>query len=206
MSVEQRPATGGRPPVEIHRSHRRRRGAAARPRDGVVVVRLPAGLAVAEEERLIATLVDKVTGRARAERLGGDEALRARADELADRYLDGVRATSVTWSGRMSRLLGSCTPADGTIRIAREVAAFPGWVRDYVLVHELAHLRVADHSAQFHALLARYPDADRARGWVEGFAAGRLAAAAGAYAPPGPPSSPSSPPSPSVPSSGSSPA
>jgi hypothetical protein len=194
MSVEQRPAAGGRPPVEIHRSPRRRRGAAARPRDGVVVVRLPAGLAVAEEERLIATLVDKVTGRARAERLGGDAALRARADELADRYLDGVRATSVTFSARMSRLLGSCTPADGTIRIARDVATFPGWVRDYVLVHELAHLRVADHSAEFHALLARYPHADRARGWVEGFSAGRLAAAADVYASPsGSPSDPSPP-------------
>jgi hypothetical protein len=178
MGVEHRPPSEGRPPVEIHRSHRRRRGAAARPRDGVVVVRLPAGLPGAEEERLIAHLVDKVTGRMRAEALGGDEALRARADQLADRYLDGVRATSVTWSGRMTRLLGSCTPAHGTIRIAREVAAFPAWVRDYVLVHELAHLLVADHSAAFHELLARYPHTDRARGWVEGYHAGRLAARA----------------------------
>jgi predicted metal-dependent hydrolase len=183
MAVEQRPAVAGRPPLEIHRSQRRRRGASARPRDGVVVVRLPAGLPAAEEERLIDRLVGKVTGQARADALGGDEGLRARAEELADRYLDGVRATSVTWSGRMSRRLGSCTPAHGTIRVAREVAAFPAWVRDYVLLHELAHLVVADHSGAFHELVGRYPHAERARGWVEGFTAGRLAAAAGPVMP-----------------------
>ena len=194
--VEHRPAAPGRPAVEIHRSQRRRRGAAARPRGEVVEVRLPADLPASEEERLITGLVEKVTGRARAEALGGDQALQVRADELADRYLEGVRAASVTWSARMTRLLGSCTPAHGTIRISREVAAFPGWVRDYVLVHELAHLVVADHSPAFHDLLARYPHAERAHGWVEGYKAGRLAAAQPA---PDPPEDPSS----SPPSSGS---
>jgi hypothetical protein len=173
---EHRPPSAGRPALEIHRSTRRRRSAQAHARDGVVVVRLPAGLAAAEEERLIERLVRRVTGAERADRLGGDAALERRAHELADRYLDGVRPTSVRWSGRMGRRYGSCTPADGTIRISRDVARLPGFVRDYVLLHELAHLVVDDHSAAFHALLARYPARDRARGYLEGYAAGQLAA------------------------------
>jgi hypothetical protein len=176
-ALEHRPAGAGRPALEIHRSPRRRRGAEAHSRDGVIVVRLPAGLAAAEEERLIGQLVRRLTGAQRADALGGDEWLERRAAALADRYLDGVRATSVRWSGRMGRRYGSCTPSERTIRISRDVAGMPAFVRDYVLLHELAHLLVADHSPAFHALLGRYAERDRARGYLEGFTAGRLSAA-----------------------------
>lgn len=177
MDVERRPAGRGQPPLEIHRSTRRRRSASAHAKDGVVVVRLPAGLARDEEERMVTQLVRKVTGRVRADALGGDAELERRARRLADRYLDGVQPSAVTWSGRMARQLGSCTPSTGEIRVSREVASYPDWVRDYVLLHELVHLRVDDHSAAFHDLLSRYPRAERARGWLQGHAAGRLAAA-----------------------------
>ena len=177
MAVERRPAAAGRPPLEIHRSARRRRSASASAREGVVVVRLPAGLPLDEEERIVDGLVRKVTGRIRAEALGGDEELQRRAHRLADRYLDGVRPTSVRWSARMQRQLGSCTPSTGEIRISREIASYPSWVLDYIIVHELVHLLVPEHSARFHDLVARYPRADRARGWLEGHKAGMLAAA-----------------------------
>jgi predicted metal-dependent hydrolase len=178
-TIEHRPAAGTWPALEIHRSPRRRRSAQAHPEGGGVVVRLPAGLDRDEEERLIRDLVRKVTRRAQAQALGGDDALRARADELADRYLDGVRPTAVRWSARMSRLYGSCTPGTGEIRISQQLATAPRWVLDAVIVHELAHLVVADHSPAFHELVARYPQAERARGWLEGFSAGQLAAGLG---------------------------
>jgi hypothetical protein len=174
--VEHRPASGGWPALEIHRSPRRRRSASAQPRAGAVIVRLPAGLDRDEEERLIDGLVRKVTRRIQAEALGGDEALQARAEELADRYVDGVRPTSVRWSARMSHRYGSCTVGTGEIRVSDQLATAPRWVLDAVLVHELAHLVVPDHSPAFHALVARFPRADRARGWLEGFSAGQLAA------------------------------
>lgn len=173
-TVERRAATRAHPPLEVVRSARRRRTATAFPRDGVVVVQLPAGLPTDEEERLIASLVRRVTGAARAEAAGGDAALTRRARELADRYLDGVAPTSVRWSPRMRRRYGSCTPATGSIRISRDLAAYPAYVLDYVLVHELAHLQVPDHSRAFQDLVGRFPGTDRARGFLDGvtFAAG----------------------------------
>ena len=175
--LEHRPAQGGRPPLEIHRSPRRRRGGQAAVREGRVVLRLPAGLPAAEEAAMVDALLGKVL-RARARRQqGGDDALRARAEELADRYLDGVRAASVRWSPRMRHRYGSCTVATGEIRISDRLALHPSYVLDYVLVHELAHLLVRRHDARFHALVDRYPEVARAQGYLEGYEAGRLAEA-----------------------------
>ena len=176
VTIEHRPACPGRPALEIHRSRRRRRSAQAHPRGRSVVVRLPDGLPVPEEERLIDRLVAKVTGHAAAAAFGGDAALALRAAELADRYLEGVRPTTIRWAGGMQRRHGSCTASQGAIRISRDVATYPAYVRDYVIVHELAHLTVADHSHRFEALVARYPATERARGWLEGHTAGWLAA------------------------------
>ena len=61
---------------------------------------------------------------------------------------------------------GSCTPGTGTIRISTRIAKFPDWVVDYVLVHELAHLEVADHSEAFWKVVRRYPKAERAIGYL----------------------------------------
>ncbi len=162
------PARAGRPPLELVYSTRRRRTASARAEDGRVVVQLPAGITEAERDRMVARLVDRVTGADRARRAGGDAALEARAHDLADRYVDGVRPTSVTWSTRMRQRWGSCTPEQGTIRISAELQRFPDHVLDHVLIHELAHLLHPRHDAAFHAVVARHPDGERAKGFLAG--------------------------------------
>jgi predicted metal-dependent hydrolase len=66
----------------------------------------------------------------------------------------------------MTSRWGSCTPSTGTIRISTRIAAFPDWVIDYVIVHELAHLHVPGHGADFWSLVQRYPRSERAIGYL----------------------------------------
>jgi predicted metal-dependent hydrolase len=44
-------------------------------------------------------------------------------------------------------------------------------VLDYVLVHELAHLLVPGHGAEFWKWVRRYPKTERAVGYLEGLSA-----------------------------------
>lgn len=164
------PQRPGEPPVEVVRSTRRRSRATAFVREGRVVVQLPANLPADASERTIGDLVARVTRRHRADQRGGDAWLAARAELVGRRWLDGARATRVSWSDRMSRRWASATPADGSIRVSSAAAAFPDRVVDYLLVHELAHLRVPDHSPDFHDLVAGFPDHEWARGFLAGVA------------------------------------
>ncbi len=72
----------------------------------------------------------------------------------------------IKWVTNQEKRYGSCTPSTATIRISDRVASLPLWVLDYVLVHELAHLVEANHSARFWKLVAKYPLAERARGYL----------------------------------------
>lgn len=171
-AVEYLAATPTRPPVEVHRSARRRRSGQAGLRDGTIVVRIPAGLPPEEDRAMVDGLLGKVLRARRADERGGDAWLHHRADQLADRYLDGVRAHDVRWSRRMQHRWGSCTPSAGTIRISDRLSAVPDLVLDYVLVHELAHLQISGHPARFHTLVARYPHVERACGYLDGLQAG----------------------------------
>ena len=47
----------------------------------------------------------------------------------------------------------------------------PPYVVDYVLLHELTHLLVHGHGAEFWAWLGRYPQTERARGFLDGVSA-----------------------------------
>ena len=74
----------------------------------------------------------------------------------------------VKWVDNQHRRWGSCTPADRTIRLSSRLRSMPEYVVDYVLVHELVHLLEPGHNDRFWALVARYPRAERARGFLEG--------------------------------------
>jgi predicted metal-dependent hydrolase len=78
---------------------------------------------------------------------------------------------SVRWVPPMRTRWASCTPDDGTIRISERLRDVPGWVVDYVLVHELVHLLEPGHDAAFWAWVHRYPRTERAMGYLEGLSA-----------------------------------
>ncbi|EIE97763.1 putative metal-dependent hydrolase [Saccharomonospora glauca K62] len=176
----QRDAAGKKEKVEVRRSPRRRRTVTAY-RDGdTLVVLIPATMTKAEEKHWVAEMQRKLQ-RAESRRASparaSDEALLLRCTQLSRRYLDGTaQPASVRWVPPMRTRWASCTPADRTIRVSERLRDVPSWVLDYVLVHELAHLRVAEHNRTFWNLVRRYPKTERAIGYLEGLsAAERLA-------------------------------
>ena len=163
-----------KPVIEVRRSQRRRRTVSAY-RDGErVVVLIPAQFSRAEEREWVDRMLERLDAREQRARRTDTE-LTARAQRLAARYLPdhpaASRPTSVRWVRNQNGRWGSCTPADGSIRISHRVQEMPDWVIDYVLLHELAHLVIASHSSAFWALVARYPKSERARGYLEGVSA-----------------------------------
>lgn len=159
------------PLVEVRRSRRRKRTVSAY-RDGErIVVMIPARMSRSEEQEWVATMIARVE-RAERRRRPDDDALRRRANRLSERYLDGLAApTSVRWVDNQRTRWGSCTPADGTIRLSRRLEGMPTYVVDYVLLHELTHLLVPGHGDEFWAWLGRYELTERARGFLEGVSA-----------------------------------
>jgi predicted metal-dependent hydrolase len=89
-----------------------------------------------------------------------------RLRELADGL--GVRVRKVSIRNQRSRW-GSCSRA-GHICLNWRLVDMPPWVRDYVLIHELMHLKRMDHSPAFWKLVAAAsPDWQRARRWLRAY-------------------------------------
>ncbi|AKT51404.1 M48 metallopeptidase family protein [Arsenicicoccus sp. oral taxon 190] len=156
--------------VEVRRSTRRRRTVSAY-RDGDrIVVLIPAGHSARQEREWIHQMVSRLEARDGRDSLG-DERLAARAADLSAAYLGGLaKPASIVWVSNQRRRWGSCTPVDATIRISDRVARLPGWVQDYVILHELAHLLQPGHGPEFWTLLRSYPKLERAKGYLEGYA------------------------------------
>lgn len=135
------------------------------------MVLIPARMSRAEERRWVSLMLERLAAQ-ESRRRPSDADLLARAKELSARYLEGrAQPASVRWVGNQMNRWGSCTPADGSIRLSTRLRGMPSYVVDYVLVHELAHLLVPGHGADFWTLVARYPKAERARGYLDGVAA-----------------------------------
>ena len=157
--------------IEVRRSVRRKRTVGAyREKDGRTVVMIPAHLSRAEEDRHVRELVEKLDRREQRRQLSDDD-LMARALQLSKQWFDGKAVPlSVRWVSNQNTRWGSCTSSQRTIRLSDRLIGMPDFVVDYVLVHELAHLIEANHSDRFWALVERFPESERAKGFLEGVA------------------------------------
>ena len=161
---------------EIVRS-RRRTGALEVTREGRVVVRAPLRMTQGEIDRFVAAHADwlekakaKVAARPAAQPpLTEAEiaALRQRAKAVLSgkvahyAAIMGVVPTSVKLTAARTRF-GSCS-GKNNISFSLYLMQYPEEAIDYVVVHELAHIRHHDHSSAFYAEVAKVMPDYRAR-------------------------------------------
>jgi predicted metal-dependent hydrolase len=77
----------------------------------------------------------------------------------------GVKPRAIRVKDTRSRW-GSCAP-DGTLAFSWRLVMAPEWVTDYVVAHEVAHMRELNHSARFWALVEHLtPNREAAVEWL----------------------------------------
>lgn len=169
------PLKGALEPVFVR--HRRARRYVLRVDvDGRVRVTIPRGGSRREAEEFAARhtqWIERQRARAgpplhsveerRDARLRAATVLPARLHALAAEL--GLQVTRVSVRNQRARW-GSCG-RDGHICLNWRLMLMPEWVRDYVLVHELMHLRRLDHSPAYWRLVAAAcPHYQEARRWL----------------------------------------
>lgn len=161
------------PTVEIIRSKNRKRSVSAKRVGNKTLVYVPARMSKADVDLYVAELVAKLDRR--EEISASQEHLVERAKHISLTYLEvNVFEThrvpvTVRWVTNQNSRWGSCTPSEGTIRLSHRLQTMPQYVIDCVLLHELAHLLVADHGPRFKALIGRHPEYVRASAFLDGF-------------------------------------
>ena len=157
---------------ELIRSDRRTLGVEVK-RDGTVLVRAPRRMPRRVIDRFLLERADWIRKaqsrqRSRAEaHPEPDEAekkayIRAAKETLPGRVefwsnRMGLHPTQIRITGARTRF-GSCS-SEGHICFSWRLMQYPPEAIDYVVVHELAHLRHMNHSPAFYALVERYlPD------------------------------------------------
>ncbi len=160
-----------RPEVEIRASSRRKKTGTAHWSGSRIVVQIPARIRGRERAAFVDDLVVRLLTQ-RPQNAAGDTSLEERARELAVEYNDGVEPSSVRWVTNQQARWASCSPASREIRVSSRLRQCPAWVIDAVLVHELAHLQEADHSARFHEIADRFTRQAESALFLEGYALG----------------------------------
>jgi len=157
--------------IKIIRSGKRKKTISAREVDGVIRLYLPSGLSREEEFKYIQWAKKRFESLRRKKELkarNADEMLEQCARELNKRYFGGELSwTQITYTTEQNaRTFGTCNTKQKTIRISDRLLKMPKFVHDYVVVHELAHLKVPGHGPEFWKLVNRYPKTERARGYL----------------------------------------
>ena len=157
--------------IIVIRSTRRKKNISAYRQGGRIVVSIPARMSKADERAMVPEMVAKIRAQEAAITMS-EEALAIRIEELLSELAPEIclLPASVLWRGMRERW-GSCTSVDATIRISDRLKGAPAYALDYVLFHEAIHLHYFDHGPEFKAVLARFPEEERAEAYLEGFEA-----------------------------------
>lgn len=153
--------------VKIIRSKRRRRTVSARVLKDLLVVSAPFSLSEARLEGIISEFKSKFERRKRKEELNRGNYLVERSAYFNQKYFSGaLTVASIAYVDNQTAKFGCCNYANGAIRISHRIGSMPDWVKDYVIMHEMAHLVEPNHGKEFWEIVNRYPLTERARGYL----------------------------------------
>ena len=89
------------------------------------------------------------------------------AARINEKYFGNkLKVNSIEYVTNQNSKFGCCNYQSADIRISHKVGLMPRWVREYVLIHEMAHLIAPNHSRAFWDIVSRYRLAERARGYL----------------------------------------
>ncbi|MBN1310474.1 MAG: M48 family metallopeptidase [Anaerolineae bacterium] len=144
-----------------------------RDENGDILMRIPYRVPNRQISQLLEEVTKQLKNQHKRRERRTDKELQRRATHVNRRYFNGELSwSSIRWATNMRTRLGSCTNGgntDGDIRISDRIRGWPQWVIDYIIAHELAHRRYANHGPEFWAYLrSAYPQTERALGFIQG--------------------------------------
>ena len=154
--------------VKINFSRKRIRTIGARMVGDTMHINAPAGI---PQERL-QRVIDKFKIRFEKQKLRQElnktpETLQEIAQRLNNQYFSGkLEIKSIEYSVNQDRIFGICNHRTKNIKISYRLKEMPDWVRNYVIIHELAHIIEPNHGENFWNIVNRYSLSERARGYL----------------------------------------
>ncbi len=163
--------------IVVIRSKRRTKNVSAYRAGGRIIVSIPARMSKADERAMVPEMVAKIRAQEAAVTMS-ETALAERIGQLLQELTPEItiRPADVAWRAMRERW-GSCTSVDRTIRISDRLKGAPDFALDFVLFHEAIHLEYSDHGPEFKAFLARFPKAELANAYLDGYEAAETALA-----------------------------
>ncbi len=153
--------------VKVLYSSRRKRTVSAKLNGDVLLVMAPAAINKHRLEKIVDEFKDRFERKRVKDDLRKDRSLQEVAFRINKKYFGNtLKSFSIEYSTRQNRRYGSCQPHAREIKISARLKEMPEWVRDYVVVHEMAHLVEPNHGRAFHEIVNRYKLAERARGYL----------------------------------------
>ena len=167
------------PAYRVIRKERRRRSVSAYRQGGVIEIHIPAKMSRRQEIEIIPEMISMVLRRESRSRKT-DLQLFQMGVELMLEYLPDfdVQPASINWRS-MSERWGSCTTVDRTIRISDRLVGAPTYVLNYIIFHELIHLKIPGHDQDFYNYLNRFTDQQKCEAFLEGFELGSQSGGSG---------------------------
>jgi len=156
--------------VEVIKSKKRKRTVSARVvAKKVLEVRVPQEMKKTHIEDHVRYLKRKVEKGLKKKIGDHQKYLDARGEYLNQTYFAGQLRFNIKFVSNQNVVFGSTSPKRRVVRVSSRLMDVPEWVRDYVLIHELAHLVEPNHSDAFWELVNQYRLSERARGYLKAY-------------------------------------